>query len=178
MSVVATAVRDLGGTMKFESQPGKGAAFTLKLPLAISIAEAVIVSVADETFAVQQSAVDELLLVPSSDLRSIRSTEVIPYRSGLLPLVRLGKSFGTGGTAGPSVSVLVVGSERGAVGLVVDRVRGQREVVIRPLLDPLLQVSGFSGATELGDGRPILVLDPSDITRGVVRPNEVAAAAT
>ena len=68
------------------------------------------------------------------------------------------------------LTLLVLSAERGAVGLIVDRVRAQREIVIRPLPDPLLRVPGISGAAELGDGRPILILDPVAITQGVVRP--------
>ena len=96
----------------------------------------------------------------------------MPYRSGVLPLVRLRSLFGVEPTSGAQATVLVVGSERGSAGLVVDRVHGQRGVVVRPMRDPLISVPGISGATELGDGKPVLILDAAELTRGAVRPRD------
>ena len=110
--------------------------------------------------------------VATDQVRRINDTEVVPYRGGLLPLIRLSDMFGIPTEQGPALTFLVLRSERGATGLVVDRVRGQREIVIRPLSDPLLRVPGMSGATELGDGKPILILDPNAIAQGVVRPSD------
>jgi two-component system chemotaxis sensor kinase CheA len=73
--------------------------------------------------------------------------------------------------------VLVLNSERGSVGLVVDEVHGQREVVVRSIRDPLITVPGVAGATELGDGRPVLILDAAALTEGVVRPHGEGANA-
>jgi len=75
----------------------------------------------------------------------------------------------------------VLTSERGMIGLVVDRIHGQREVVVQALRDPLVQVPGVTGATELGDGKPVLILDAASLTSGVSRPfqeGERAAART
>lgn len=176
MSIVHSTVRELGGSLTLETTPGRGTGFTLRLPLTLWIAETIIVSAGDQTCAVPQAFVDEVLQVDESVVRRIERTEVIPYRDGVLPLVRLGAMFGAPGAARPLLSVLVVNSERGSTGLVVDRVHTQREVVVRPMPDPLLQVPGVSGATELGDGRPILILDALAITSGVVRPPTAAAA--
>ncbi len=170
MAVVATTVRELGGLLTLESLPGQGTEFSLKLPLTLSIAAAIIVGVNGETCAVPQSAVDEILQVPATVVRAIGPTEVIPYREGLLPIVRLRRIFGAAPLVGATLTVLVVSSDRGSTGLVVDQVRSQREIVIRPLSDPLIRVPGIAGATELGDGRPILILDPNALTQGVVRP--------
>lgn len=170
MAVVANTVRELGGTLALANSPGTGAVFTLRLPLTLSIAVAFIVSIEAQKCAIPQNAVNEILQLDAGEVRQIKKTEVVPYRGALLPLIRLRELFGLPQKPSSTLTFLVVKSERGATGLVVDRVDSQREIVIRPLSDPLLRVPGISGATELGDGRPILILDPIAITRGVVRP--------
>jgi two-component system, chemotaxis family, sensor kinase CheA len=69
------------------------------------------------------------------------------------------------------LSVLVLSSDRGSSGLLVDRIHGQKEVVVRAIRDPLIQVPGVTGATELGDGRPVLILDGAALTSGAIRPH-------
>lgn len=170
MAVAANTVRELGGTLTFETALGRGTQFTLRLPLTLSIAEAIIVTAGGETCAVPQVSVDEIIQVATSESRGIRDTEVVPYRGGLLPFTRLSDVFGIEGRDEAMLTLLVLSSERGATGLAVDRVKTRREVVVRPLTDPLVHVRGISGATELGDGRPILILDPAALTSGVVRP--------
>jgi two-component system chemotaxis sensor kinase CheA len=170
MSVVQNVVHELGGTLSLATQPGKGTSFTLRLPLSLSIMAAIIVGVGNEWCAVPQSAVDEVMRVSTKEIRLIKRTEVIPYRGGLLPLVRLTTTYRLPASTGESAVVLVLETNEGATGLVVDRVRTQLEIVVRPLTDPLLRAKGVSGTTELGDGRPILILNPSALAEGVVRP--------
>jgi two-component system chemotaxis sensor kinase CheA len=170
MAVVANTVRELGGTVTLETELGHGTTFKLRLPLTLSISDAIIVSIGDEICAVPQGLVDEVVQIPAGEARGIKQTEVVPYRDGLLPLVRLRSLFGLGPSSREIMTILVVSSERGATGVVVDGVRARREVVVRPLADPLVRVAGITGATELGDGRPILILDPGALTSGVVRP--------
>ena len=175
MAVVANTIRELGGTLTLETSLGQGTEFTLKVPLSLSIADAITVGVGSQICAVPQNAVDEIIQLPAAQRRTISQSEVVPYRDGLLPLVRLASMFGGGKPTGDKLTILVVSSDRGAVGLVVDRVLSQREIVIRPLADPLLRVRGISGATELGDGRPILILNPAALTEGVTRPPKTAS---
>lgn len=174
MAVVQNTVRELGGTLSLESQPGAWTQFTLRLPLTLLIAETFIVSAAGQTCAVPQGIVEEILQISEGGIRRIQQTEVISYRDGVLPLLRLRALFGNPPSPAAQVPVLVVSSERGLAGLVVDRVHGQREVVVRTMQDPLIQVPGFTGATELGDGRPVLILDPAAVTSGAVRPHATA----
>lgn len=177
MAVVTNTVRELGGSVALETTPGGGTQFTLRLPLTLSIAETIIVSAAGQTCAVPQGFIDEIIQIAGTEVRTIRQAEVIPYRDGVLPLVRLRAMFGGGDAPRPELSILVLSSERGSTGLVVDRVHAQREVVVRPMEDPLLRVPGVSGATELGDGRPVLILDAVAITSGAVRPHGARAHA-
>lgn len=176
MAVVWNTIRELNGNLRLETKLGRGTTFTLRLPLTLSIADALILSVGAQTCALPQAQVDEIIQVPAAEIRTIKTSEVVPYRGGLLPLVRLRKMFGVADVANGSVTLVVVNSERGSTGLMVDRVQGKREIVIRPLADPLVHVAGISGATELGDGRPILILDSAVITAGVVRPPTASAS--
>jgi two-component system chemotaxis sensor kinase CheA len=174
MAVVANTVRELGGMLAMETTVGHGTEFTLRLPLTLSIVDALIVTVGRETCAVPQGAVNEIVQVPSAQKRDIGETEVVPYHGGLLPFLRLATIFGFETLDPELLTLLVLSSERGATGLVVDRVCARREIVVRPMADPLVKVPGISGATELGDGRPILILDPAELTRGAVRPRSAA----
>ncbi|WP_438480679.1 chemotaxis protein CheA [Oleiharenicola lentus] len=171
MNVVSDVVRELGGSLSLQTTLGVSTQFTLRLPLTLSIVEALLFSVAGQTCAVPQSAVQEIIEVSDETIRTINQTEIMPYRDGVLPVVHLEKLFGTARTRGGGVKpVLVVHSDVGVAGLVVDRIIGQREVVVRPLEDPLIRVRGIAGATELGDGRPVLILDALALLEGAVRP--------
>jgi two-component system, chemotaxis family, sensor kinase CheA len=171
MAVVHSVVRDLSGSLSLESVPGRSTEFTLRLPLTLSIAETLLVSAAGQPCAVPQGFVEEVMQFSESDVRTIKDAEVISYRDGILPLLRLRKMFGAERSTSPQLPLLVLSSERGLCGLVVDKVLGQREVVVRAMHDPLIHVNGISGATELGDGRPVLILDPAALSTGALRPH-------
>lgn len=170
MTVVRTTVRELGGSLSLDSEEGRWTSFTIRLPLTLAIAEAFIVTAAGQTFAIPQGLIQEILQVTEGQIQFVNGIEVVPYREGVLPIVRLAKLFRLPSAERPKSCLLVVGSDRGCVGLFTDDVLGQREVVIHALRDPLIQVRGVSGATELGDGRPVLILDGAALTAGAVRP--------
>lgn len=171
MAVVNNVVRELGGILAMHSEPGRGTRFMLRLPLTLAIAESFIVSSGDQMFAVPQSFVQEILQMTADQVHRVNRTELLPYRESVLPLFRLGSLLREEPATRLRSYVLVLNSERGSVGLVVDQVHGQREIVVRSIRDPLVKVPGVAGATELGDGKPILILDAAALTEGVVRPN-------
>jgi two-component system chemotaxis sensor kinase CheA len=173
MSVVQTAINELGGKLTLESDEGRGTQFTLRLPLTVVIAETLLVCAAGQTCAVPQSSVREIFHAPEADLQSVDGIEMVSYRGGVLPVTRLAGLFNLKSNYQALWSILVITSERGSVGLLVEKVLGQREVVVRAFRDPLIQVNGVSGATELGDGKPVLILDGAALTSGNVRPSEV-----
>jgi len=172
MAVVYATVRELGGNLSLNTEEGRGTQFTIRLPLTLAIAESFIVRAAGQTCAVPQSFVREILHKTEADIQTINSIEVVPYRDGVLPVVRLADFFQLPGTPKAKLCLLVIVSDRGSVGLLTEEVVGQREIVVRALRDPLIQVSGVSGATELGDGKPVLILDGAALTSGAVRPPE------
>lgn len=161
MDVVKKAIEELGGRMSLATKRGEGTTFTLELPLTLAIAEALIVSVNGQRFAVPQSAVREVLEVESAATKVLENNEIISYRGKVLPLLRLARVFDMEHQRGSSFHVLVLGEETNAVGLAVDRILGQREIVVRAIKDPLAQSKGIAGATELGDQRVVLILDIS-----------------
>ncbi len=159
MDVVKNAIEELGGHISLATRMGEGTTFTIELPLTLAIAEALIVSVNGQRFAVPQSAVREVLEVESASTKELENNEIISYRGRVLPLLRLARVFEMNYARGDRFHVLVLGEESNAVGLAVDRILGQREIVVRAIKDPLAQSKGIAGATELGDRRVVLILD-------------------
>jgi len=98
----------------------------------------------------------------------MENNELIVYRNGVLPLIRLGGLFGLKEERRHEQPVLVIGTGSSAVGIVADRVIGQREIVVRAVDDPLLKVPAISGATELGDGRAVLILDAASLVQAAL----------
>lgn len=159
MDVVKRVIEELGGHVSLATKMGEGTIFTIELPLTLAIAEALIVSVNGQRFAVPQSAVREVLEVDSASTRILENNEIISYRGKALPLLRLARVFEMDSQRGAAFHVLVIDEESNAVGLAVDRILGQREIVVRAIKDPLAQTKGIAGATELGDQRVVLILD-------------------
>jgi len=169
MAVVKDTVERLSGTIALDSEPGQGTRFTIRLPLTLAIADALLGRVGTEFFAVPQSAVREAIEVTAAEVRQIEGHEIIPYRQGSLALVRLAQLFGIDGVPPARFHVFVIGSGAAAIGIAVDRIVGQREIVVRTIVDPLVRVEGVSGATDLGDGRVVLIIDPAALARVVKR---------
>jgi two-component system, chemotaxis family, sensor kinase CheA len=164
MDVVRRAVEELGGTLTLDTRLGAGTRFVARLPLTLAIADALVLRVGAQTYAIAQSAVREVVQVEPGSTVALENNELVRHHGGVLPLVRLADVLGGGRPAGP-FPALVAGEGGAAVALAADRVLGLREVVVRPLADPLVQVPGLAGATELGDGRPVLILDPVGLVR-------------
>lgn len=166
MAIVKNTVYELGGTVTMTSERGRGTRFRIELPLTLAISDAAIVNVADQTYAIAQSAVREVLEVNTETLVRFENNEAIAYRGSLLPLLYLADLFGLERDRDRhSLRVVVVGSGSSAIGLAVDRIVRQCEIVVRSLNDPFVQTVGIAGATELGDGRVVLILDIPSLVR-------------
>jgi two-component system, chemotaxis family, sensor kinase CheA len=169
MAVVRDTIQDLGGTLSVSTTLGGGTTFRAVLPLTLAITDALIVHVGDRTFAVPQSSVQEVSEIDLDTLRAIENNELMMHRGKTLPVVRLARLFAVVATPRQRMHVIIVGTGLAAVALLVDRISGQREIVVKALRDPLVKVSGISGATELGDGRLVLILDVAALTRTLLR---------
>jgi two-component system chemotaxis sensor kinase CheA len=168
MDVVCSTVEELGGTLTLATEKNSGTRFTIELPLTLAIADAIIAIVGGQRFAFPQTVVREVIEVEASSVRVLENNEIVSYRGGVLPLVRLARLFGLEETKASAFHVFVTGSGASAVGLAVDRAVGQREVVVRGLNDPLVKVAGVAGATDLGDGRVVLILDVAALKHSVL----------
>ena len=176
MTVVHATVRELGGNLTLDSEEGRGTQFTIRLPLTLAVADALIIAAAGQRCAIPQSSVREIFHTSEAQIQIANGIEVLPYREGVLPVVRLAGLFRLSSAPNAKMCLLVLTSDRGSVGLLAEQVLGQREIVVSALRDPLIQVPGISGATELGDGKPVLILDAPALTSGSVRPPETEAA--
>lgn len=170
MAVVKNTILELGGSITLNTEVGKGTCFTIHLPLTLAIADALIIAVGEQTYAVPQNTVREVIEVAAHTVKALEGGEICPYRSGALPLLRLSQLFELTNLPQEKFFALVVGEGLNAVGIVVDRIVGHQEIVIRALADPLVQVPGIAGATELGDGRVVLILDVVALIRTAKSP--------
>lgn len=160
LDVVAKNIGKLGGMVDMDTELGKGTKFTLTLPITMVIIKALIVNVGGETFAIPINSVSESLMIKKGDIRTVEKHGVIQLRDRTLSLLWLREIF-----ALPSkeeserVYVIVVGLAEKRLGLIVDAIEGQQEVVIKSIGKILKDIPGIAGATELGNRKTILVLD-------------------
>ncbi len=161
MDVVKTNIGKLGGIIDIYSEPGIGTKFTVTLPITLAIISALIVHVEGRTFAIPLSSVQEAIWLDPVAVRKVEGQEMMTLRGATLPLCRVKELFGFSSPqpalTRPYAVVVGVGVRR--LGLVVDELIGQQDIVIKPLGPSLKRVKGFAGATELGDQRVALVLD-------------------
>ncbi|MDD2580435.1 MAG: chemotaxis protein CheA [Desulfuromonadaceae bacterium] len=160
LDVVKKTITSFNGMIDIDSTPGKGTRFTIKLPLTLAIIQALMVEVSGEIFAIPLSGVLESIKVNSDEIHEVSAREMILLRDGLLPICRLERFFGmTPQKIRKKEYVVVVenGEKRG--GLVVDRLVGQQEIVIKAHDDYLGELPGIAGGTVLGNGRISHILD-------------------
>jgi len=161
MDVVKTNISKLKGIVEIDSTVGLGTIVTLKVPLTLAIIQGLLLKVSDEVFAVPLSAVLEIVRITPEEIYSIQGREVIRVRDTILPLARMADIIGKKKANQQSAVsyVVVVGWAEKRIGLLVDSLQGQKEVVIKTLGNYLGDVPGIAGSTILGDGSVILVID-------------------
>jgi two-component system chemotaxis sensor kinase CheA len=161
MDVVKNNISALSGMIEIDSRFGEGTAMIITLPITLAIIKALIVNACGRTYAIPISSVLETFMLESSAIRTIERREVVELRQSTLPLLRLSEVFGLPeATAGTGRSfVAVVGMAEKRLGIVVDELLGQQDVVIKSLGNALSFVRGIAGAADLGNQKTILVLD-------------------
>ncbi len=160
LDVVKTKIESLSGEIFVDSRPGSGTKFRIKLPLTLAIIQALMVAVKDEIYAIPLSSVDETTVITMRDIKTIQSQEVIMLRGNVLPLFRLTSLIDLPSeSSDEEMYVVVVRKADRQIGLVVDTLIGQQEIVIKALGKILTGISGIAGAIVAGDGNVRLILD-------------------
>lgn len=168
MDVVRTNIRRINGSVEIDSQVGKGSIITIKLPLTIAIIQALLVEVQAATFAIPLGSVIEAVKITKDDVKTINGREVLTLRERVLPLLRLSEEFSIPSDAAcEKFYVVVVGMGERHVGVIVDRLRSQEEVVIKSMGDYLSEIKGIAGATITGEGKVVLILDIPELVQSL-----------
>jgi two-component system chemotaxis sensor kinase CheA len=168
MDVVRTNIEKIGGTVELSSQEGKGTRFTIRIPLTLTIVSALIVDCCGQKFALPQSSVVELVGVGGGSSRTIETVNgapVLRLRDRLLPLVSLQELMKLDAAPRPDNERCILITRVGSFsfGIIVDRVFDTEEIVVKPAASALRSIPFYSGATILGDGAVIMILDPKGI---------------
>ena len=165
LDVVRTKLDALGGRIDLETEIGKGTRFFLTLPLTLAIIKAMLVSVDNEIFAVPLMNIRESVKIDADTVKTIQNREVIKVRNEIIPLIRLDKEICAHYKKEyPSrLSVVVVEGRIKSLGLLVDKIAGEQDIVVKPLGSMIRKVKGIAGATILGDGKVALILDVANI---------------
>lgn len=173
MDVVKTNIARLKGNIDILTEKGKGTNFNIKLPLTLAIIQTLMVEVSGDVYAVPLSSVVETVRISASEIRSVNSQEVIQLRGEVIPLVRLSDLFGLTAPDGSGTYYIVIVDEgQKKFGIVVDRLNGQEEVVIKSIEGGLLsgrESDIIAGATITGEGKVVLILDLAMIMETIAK---------
>jgi two-component system chemotaxis sensor kinase CheA len=164
MDVVKSAAESLGGTLEISSEPGRGTRVLLKLPLSVAIIQVLLVECSGHTLAIPITRVLRTLVISREEIRSSGRQMVLRQGEDVIPLLSLRKilRLPARSSAG-SIPVVITEIHGRKAGLVVDCLSGQREVFVKSLAFPLDRLSGISGATVLGDGSVVFIIDPQSL---------------
>lgn len=163
LDVVKTSIESLGGGIDIHTQLGKGTTFVIHLPLTLAIIQGLLVNVNKEKYAIPLSSIVETAAFDSSKIKKVGNQKVLMFRNTVLPLVDLADVLNCPRDWNEELSMVVVRKGDKQIGLIVDNLIGQQEIVIKHLGDFLSNISGFAGATISGDGEVILILDTNSL---------------
>jgi two-component system, chemotaxis family, sensor kinase CheA len=166
LDVVLKSIERLSGLVEVETVPGVGTKFIIQLPLTLAIITALLVEVGGRAFALPLGTIVESIKYRPEEVHRINGRETLRIRDRIVPLARLGDLFNLPG-AGRGAYVVILGRGDKRLGLIVDRLKGQQEVVIKALDSAVLgEGSAVAGATIMGDGRVVLILDVAALFEG------------
>jgi two-component system chemotaxis sensor kinase CheA len=164
MDIVKSKIEELSGVVDIDSRPGQGTTITIRLPLTLAILPSLMVEIGGDVFAIPMESVVEIVSVNRSQMSSVQGRPMALVRGRVVSLLRLDSMLrfhGAGGLAAEAAetTLVIVGGAGEEVGLAVDRVIGEEDIVIKSIADNYANVRGIAGASILGDGRVSLILD-------------------
>jgi len=169
MDVVKTSIQSMSGRIEIDTEPGRGSCFIIRLPLAMTMIEALLIRIGDEKYSIPVDAIEKIMKIPVDEFRSIYQHRVLPLKKRTLPYSRamdiLEVKFDSLGEKSYSrkkddnLFTLIIGSNGNSAALGVDEILGKQKVVIKNLGGFLKSVPGISGASIQGDGSVALILD-------------------
>ena len=161
MDVVRSNIEKLNGIIEIDSEVGKGTTLKLKIPLTLAIIQSLLVSVQEEYYAIPLASVLETVRITPDEIQSVEGRSVLRLRDEVLSLVHLADLFDVERvfSMGEHAYVVIIGIAETKIGLIVDSLVGQEEVVIKSLGEYLKGIEGIAGATIRGDGRVTLIVD-------------------
>jgi chemosensory pili system protein ChpA (sensor histidine kinase/response regulator) len=177
MDVVASEVRELGGALEVRNRPGQGATFEIRLPFTRAITQALVLRAGDEWYALPLPAVEGVVRVPANELPLYLGPQPVPFRYGDDEYTFEHVGALVDGHASPppetgTVPAILVRAGDRPTALLADEMLGAREIVVKPLGPQLTGIRGIAGATVLGDGKIVLILDVAALIRARVRAPE------
>ncbi len=159
LDVVSRNISKLNGHVIVDSVQEKGTTFTIKLPLSLAIIPALMAETSGELYAIPMNSVDESIKAKEEDIHIINNHEVIRFRENVLPVIRLNEFFNLNRDRQKNFYLIIIGRAEKRVAIAVDRLKGQQEIVIKPLEDTVGKSCGIAGASVLGNGKVVLIID-------------------
>lgn len=164
LDVVKKQIEKLNGTVIVTSEKGMGSKFSIRLPLTLAIIQGLLVRVGSEVYSIPIASVIESVRVHSDEINRIDNYEVLNVRNEVISILRLSRLFGIRNTEESEYSfIVIVGSADKKIGVMVDALIGEEDVVIKPLRDQFTNSPGIAGASILGDGSVSLIIDVSQL---------------
>jgi two-component system chemotaxis sensor kinase CheA len=169
MDVVRNNISAVSGTVEIESEYGAGSRVIITLPITLAIIKALLIETSGRSYGIPITSVRETISLEETEIRTVEQKEVIQLRESTLPLLRLERFFDIGGSLTGGSHAVVAGEAEKRVGIVVDDLLGQQDIVIKSLGETFKGVRGVAGAADLGDQRTILILDIGGIIAEATR---------
>ncbi len=181
MDIVMTKLNALSGTIDVDSIPGEGTKVTIRLPLTLAIINGLLVKIGSGVYVIPIDSVAEIITVHAAELQHVQKQRVVRVRDKVIPIVELEgvftterKNLRTTSSSADEMTLCIIGTEENRIGLSVDQLLGQDDIVIKSLSDNFQNIRGFAGASIMGDGTVSLILDVATML-DMVRENEANA---